>query len=92
MIGLLSHENADIVIDVVEVIHELTDEEVGNELDDDDEEEGGEGSREEALKTLIEGLVGLSRSFSFRGCTNSRSLVCSLITLSWNFSWITCRG
>ena len=64
MIGLLSHENADIVIDVVEVIHELTDEEVGNEIDDDDEEEGGEGSREEALKTLIEGLVGLSY-FSF---------------------------
>ena len=92
LIGLLSHENADIVIDVVEVIHELTDEEVGNELDDDDEEEGGEGSREEALKTLIEGLVGLSRSFSFRGCTNSRFLVCSLITLSWNCSWITCRG
>ena len=28
LIGLLSHENADIVIDVVEVIHELTDEDV----------------------------------------------------------------
>lgn len=56
LIGLLSHENADIVIDVVEVINELTDEDVGNEADDDEEEEG---SREEALKTLIEGLVGL---------------------------------
>ena len=55
LIGLLSHENADIVIDVVEVINELTDEDVGNEADDDEEEEG---SREEALKTLIEGLVG----------------------------------
>ena len=56
LIGLLSHENADIVIDVVEVINELTDEDVGNEVEGDDEEEG---SREEALKTLVEGLVGL---------------------------------
>lgn len=56
--GLLSHENADIVIDVVEVIHELTDEEVGNEVEEDEE---GEVTREEALKMLIEGLVGLSR-------------------------------
>lgn len=37
LIGLLSHENADIVIDVVEVVHELTDEDVGNEGDDEDE-------------------------------------------------------
>ncbi|KAI0081766.1 DUF1716-domain-containing protein [Panus rudis PR-1116 ss-1] len=54
LIGLLSHENVDIVIDVVEVIHELTDEEVGNEIE---EEEEGEGSREEALKTLIDSLL-----------------------------------
>lgn len=54
MIGLLSHENADIVIDVVEVIHELTDED--NEAEEDEEQEG---TREEALKLLIEGLVGL---------------------------------
>jgi beta-catenin-like protein 1 len=37
LIDLLSHENADIVIDVVEVVHELTDEDVGNEEDDEDE-------------------------------------------------------
>ncbi|TCD69674.1 hypothetical protein EIP91_006691 [Steccherinum ochraceum] len=55
LIGLLSHENVDIVIDVVEVIHELTDEDVGNENEDDEDE--GEGSREDALKTLIEGLL-----------------------------------
>lgn len=55
---MLSHENADIALDVVEVIHELTDEEVGNETE---EVEEGEGTREEALKMLIEGLVGLSR-------------------------------
>ncbi|KAJ7904564.1 armadillo-type protein [Mycena olivaceomarginata] len=53
LIGLLSHENADIVIDVVEVIHELTDEDVGNE--DDEEEE--ERTAEEALKILMEGLL-----------------------------------
>lgn len=52
LVGLLSHENADIVIDVVEVIHELTDEDVGNEAEEGDEEENAA-----ALKTLIEGLV-----------------------------------
>lgn len=56
LIGLLSHENPDIVIDVVEVIHELTDEDVGNEVEGEEEEEG---QREEALKVLMEGLVGL---------------------------------
>lgn len=54
LIGLLSHENADIVIDVVEVVHELTDEDVGNEADQDEDDEQ---SAEEALKLLIEGLV-----------------------------------
>ncbi|EPT03786.1 hypothetical protein FOMPIDRAFT_1046816 [Fomitopsis schrenkii] len=54
LVGLLSHENADIALDVVEVIHELTDEEVGNETE---EVEEGEGTREEALKMLIEGLI-----------------------------------
>lgn len=54
LIGLLSHENADIVIDVVEVVHELTDEDVGNEAEVD---EDNEKSAEAALKLLIEGLV-----------------------------------
>ena len=36
-VGLLSHENVDIVIDVVEVVHELTDEDVGDEADEEDE-------------------------------------------------------
>ena len=56
LIGLLSHENADIVIDVVEVVHELTDEDVGNEAEQDDDDEQ---NAEAALKLLIEGLVGL---------------------------------
>ncbi|TBU32778.1 Catenin-beta-like protein [Dichomitus squalens] len=57
LIGLLSHENVDIVIDVVEVIHEFTDEDVGNEQDDEEEKEG---SREDALKQLIESLLANS--------------------------------
>ncbi|KAJ7591031.1 Catenin-beta-like protein [Mycena floridula] len=52
LVGLLSHENADIVIDVVEVVHELTDEDVGNEGETGDEEENTE-----ALKILIKGLL-----------------------------------
>ncbi|KAI0638180.1 DUF1716-domain-containing protein [Trametes polyzona] len=55
LIGLLSHENVDIVIDAVEVIHEFTDEDVGNEVEDEEEE--GEGSREEALKQLIQSFL-----------------------------------
>jgi beta-catenin-like protein 1 len=54
LVGLLSHENMDIVIDVVELVHELTDEDVGDEvLEDEDENE----SKEAPLKTLIDGLV-----------------------------------
>jgi beta-catenin-like protein 1 len=58
LIGLLSHENADIVIDVVDVIHELTDEDVGNELEDEEEQE----EAQVALKTLIEALVHFRHS------------------------------
>jgi beta-catenin-like protein 1 len=54
LVGLLSHENTDIVIDVVEVVHELTDEDVGDEdLDVDEDDE----NKEAPLKTLIDGLV-----------------------------------
>jgi beta-catenin-like protein 1 len=58
LIGLLSHENVDIVIDVVEVVHELTDEDVGNEEEVDEDEEK---TAEDALKLLIQGLVGAYR-------------------------------
>jgi beta-catenin-like protein 1 len=58
LVGLLSHENMDIVIDVVELVHELTDEDVGDEgLDDDENEDEDEENKEAPLKTLIEGLV-----------------------------------
>ncbi|KAG6837436.1 hypothetical protein H0H93_009530 [Arthromyces matolae] len=51
LVGLLSHENADIAIDAVELIHELTDEDVGNEEEEEDE------TAEEPLKVLMEGLL-----------------------------------
>lgn len=77
LVGLLAHENADIVIDVVEVVHELTDEDVGNE----DEDEEAEETAEEALKILIKGLVRhpllLASSFQLR--------LSSLTTRYWNF-------
>lgn len=69
LIGLLSHENADIVIDVVEVINELTDEDVGNEGEEDEEEEG---SKEQALKTLIESLVSIVSVVSKLWLTSSQ--------------------
>jgi len=51
LVGLLSHENADIAIDVIDLLHELTDED--NETDEEDDEE----QRSAAVKTLIEALV-----------------------------------
>lgn len=63
--NLLSHENTDIAIDVIEVIQELTDEDVGAEVDDLAEEEGegdgGEGGMATktrmAMGELIDELV-----------------------------------
>ena len=57
LVGLLSHENADIALDIIELIHELTDEDVGEETDDEDEEDPEQ--REAALKSLIKALVRL---------------------------------
>ncbi|KAI0254679.1 DUF1716-domain-containing protein [Lactifluus subvellereus] len=55
LVGLLSHENADIALDVIELIHELTDEDVGEEAEDEDEEDPEQ--REAALKSLIDALL-----------------------------------
>ena len=57
LVGLLSHENADIALDVIELIHELTDEDVGEEDEDEDEEDPDQ--REAALKSLTSALVRL---------------------------------
>ena len=55
LVGLLTHENMDIVIDVVELIYELTDEDAGMEYGDENYEVA-----EEPLKILVEGLVSYS--------------------------------
>ena len=55
LVGLLTHENMDIVIDVVELIYELTDEDAGLEYEDENYEVA-----EEPLKILVEGLVSYS--------------------------------
>ena len=52
LVGLLTHENMDIVIDVVELIYELTDEDADMEYEDENYE-----IAEEPLKILVEGLV-----------------------------------
>lgn len=56
----------------MEVVHELTDEEVGNEIEEGEE---GEGTREEALKMLVEALVGLSEARLPRGMYLSMSRI-----------------
>jgi beta-catenin-like protein 1 len=56
LIGLLTHENIDIVIDVVELIYEFTDED--SQVDNDASGEENEGHGKEAeLKYLIDALV-----------------------------------
>lgn len=62
LIGLMSHDNADIMIDVVELIHELVDEDAGAE--NEDEEDDGE-SRENAIKTLVGTLVSHCQGSTF---------------------------
>ena len=52
LIGLLTHDNVDIVIDVVELVHELTDEDA--EVDQETEEYQG---AQEAVNMLISSLV-----------------------------------
>ena len=57
LVGLLSHENADIALDIIELVHELTDEDVGEEAEEESDE--GPEQREAALKSLIDALVRL---------------------------------
>lgn len=56
---LLSHENTDVVIAVIEVLEELTDEEVLDADVDEDEEEEEMGARDrEDRQEVMRGLVG----------------------------------
>lgn len=52
LVGLLTHDNVDIVIDVVELMHEFTDEDA--EVDQENEEYE---RAQEAVNMLINGLV-----------------------------------
>lgn len=58
---LLSHENTDVVIAVIEVLEEWTDEEVldGDEEGEDEEDidEAGKDERKDAMRDLVEGLI-----------------------------------
>lgn len=60
LIGLMSHENADIMIDIAQLIHELIEEDAGAE-NEDDEDEG----REEAIKSLVDALVRLPKIYNY---------------------------
>lgn len=61
--GLLSHENTDIAIDVVEVLQELTDEDVGAEVDDLEDE--GDESTASLTRAAMGDLIGeLVRSYT----------------------------
>jgi len=59
LVGLLTHENMDIVIDVVELVYELTDEDANVGEDDEDHE-----TAEDALKILVEALVSSLMKFT----------------------------
>jgi beta-catenin-like protein 1 len=67
LVGLLSHENADIALDVIELIHELTDEDAGDEGEEPDGDEEEE-EKEAALKGLIKALVGSYPMLLFLSC------------------------
>ncbi|KAH7105510.1 DUF1716-domain-containing protein [Auriculariales sp. MPI-PUGE-AT-0066] len=53
--GLLSHENADIALEVVSVIQELTDEDTAEDAEDEDEED--EVTRDEALRMVVDAFL-----------------------------------
>lgn len=54
LINLMSHENTDIMIDVVQLVNELIDEEAGAENEDEEDETD---RRESTIKSLIDTLV-----------------------------------
>lgn len=73
LVGLLTHENMDIVIDVVELIFELTDEDADMEYEDENYE-----IAEEPLKILVEGLVSYSDWLETSIKTDCRSKILPL--------------
>lgn len=67
--NLLSHENSDIAIDVIEIIQELTDEDVGADVDDmaEDEAEGSSGGMATRTRMAMGELIDdLASQVSFK--------------------------
>jgi beta-catenin-like protein 1 len=64
LMGLLTHENMDIVIDVVELVYELTDEDANVEDEGEDHE-----TAEDALKILVDSLVSSLMIFTYLKAT-----------------------
>ncbi|KAF9057607.1 DUF1716-domain-containing protein [Panaeolus papilionaceus] len=52
LVGLLTHENVDIVIDVIDLVYEFTDEDAENDLEEDEDEQ-----LHGTMKLLIDGLI-----------------------------------
>ncbi|CAO3683939.1 unnamed protein product [Umbelopsis vinacea] len=55
LLSLLSHENTDIALDTIELIKELTDEDVGTGVDVEDDDEAD--AIQESIELLVEALV-----------------------------------
>lgn len=56
LLSLLSHENTDIAIDAVELLNELTDEDVGAAAADNEEDDE---AAQEGVRALVDALVSL---------------------------------
>lgn len=57
LLGLLAHENVDIAISVVEILEELTDEDILDAHNEDEEAEEGSGQAPEAVMELVNKLI-----------------------------------
>ena len=75
--NLLSHENTDIAIDVAEIVQELTDEDVGAEVDDLEAEEQaqGEGKMGDVRRVMGDLIDELVRPLSQNFFANQRDEV-----------------
>lgn len=60
LLSLLSHENTDIAIDTIDLINELTDEDVGMASSEDDLERSEE--IQSAIKTFVDSMVNIQLS------------------------------
>lgn len=74
--SLLSHENTDIAIDVVQVVQELTDEDVGAQDDtisDEEDDDDDSSATRLALAQFIDALVSMNASNRHSPCPSCRT-------------------